>query len=93
MGTEIVNSVSAVQASDGNLAAAEPTIIANAATAITALDKSGSVLAGLEAEFAAFGTSPVAAVSMLRPGPRQMSARYSNRFRIIAGGVESCRRS
>ena len=62
VGTAIVNSLSAVQASGGNLAAAEGTIIANAATAITALDKTGSVLTGLEAEVAAFATSLVAAV-------------------------------
>lgn len=59
IGTAIVNSVSAVQASGGNLATAIPTIIANATAAIKALDKSGSVLVGLETAVAAFAASLV----------------------------------
>ena len=56
IGTMIANSVSAVEASGGNLAAAMPTIVTNVVAGITALDKNGSVLAGIEAELEAFAT-------------------------------------
>lgn len=56
IGTMIANSVSAVEASGGNLANAMPTIVANVVAGITALDKGSSVLAGIEAELASFAT-------------------------------------
>ena len=59
VGTAILNSVSAVEASGGNIAAALPTIIANTSAAIVVLDKSGSLLAGLEADVETFATALV----------------------------------
>ncbi len=62
VGTAVANSVSAVQASGGNLATALPTIVANTTTAIAALDKTGSVFSGLESELSTFATALVSAV-------------------------------
>ena len=62
VGSAIANSVSAVEAGGGNIASALPPIVANATNAIKALDKSGTVLAGLEAELSTFATALVSAI-------------------------------
>ena len=62
VGTAVANSVSAVQASGGNIISALPTIVANVSTAIKALDKSGTALTGLEAELETFATALVSAI-------------------------------
>ena len=62
IGASILNSVSAVQASGGNMATALPIVIANTGAAIAALDKSGNVLTGLEADVQTFATALVSAV-------------------------------
>ncbi len=59
VGTAIANSVSAVQASGGNLATALPTIVASTTAAITKLDKTGTLLAGLETDLETFASALV----------------------------------
>ena len=62
IGTMIANSISAVEASGGNLANAMPVITANVVAGLKALDKGGSILAGIEAELAQFAADLISII-------------------------------